>query len=158
MQMCIFCLLLSCFREDMLRYGHAGTRNGQNVEYKCRTELRTLQTQDTSDPVHFSTSLVGSNCPDRLALVPKCPKDSSGPSAELSCPKCRTVLSIQCDQQSAIAAASRRASPATSKQHAHRRHRRRSTEHSAHQQRRAGHTCCLRSVCLSVTRRYSVKT
>jgi len=51
-------------------------------------ELRTLRTQDTSDPGHFGTSLVGPNCPDRLALVPKCPKDSSDLSAELSCPKC----------------------------------------------------------------------
>ena len=40
-------------------------------------ELRTLRTQDTSDPGHFGTSLVGPNCPDRSALVPKCPKDSS---------------------------------------------------------------------------------
>jgi len=42
---------------------------------------------------HFGTSSVGPNCPDRLALVPKCPKDSSHLSAELSCPKCRTVPS-----------------------------------------------------------------
>jgi len=47
---------------------------------------------DTSDPGHFGTSLVGLNCPDRSALVPKCPKDSSDLSAELSCPKRRTVL------------------------------------------------------------------
>jgi len=26
---------------------------------------------DTSDPGHFGTSLVGPNCPDRSALVPK---------------------------------------------------------------------------------------
>ena len=57
-------------------------------------ELRTLRTQDTSDSGHFGTSLVGPNCPDRSALVPKCPKDSSDLlSAELSCPKCRTVPS-----------------------------------------------------------------
>ena len=56
-------------------------------------ELRTLRTQDTSDPGHFGTSLEGPNCPDRSALVPKCPKDSLDLSAELSCPKCRTVPS-----------------------------------------------------------------
>ena len=56
-------------------------------------ELQTLRTQDASDPGHFGTSLVGPNCPDRSALVPKCPKDSSDLSAELSCPKCRTVRS-----------------------------------------------------------------
>ena len=48
---------------------------------------------DTSDPGHFVTSLVGPNCPDRSAPVPKCPKDSSDLSAELSCTKCRTVPS-----------------------------------------------------------------
>jgi len=57
-------------------------------------ELRTLRTQDTSDPGHFGTSLVGPNCPDRSALVPKCPKDSSDLSAELSRPKCRSVLPV----------------------------------------------------------------
>jgi len=46
-------------------------------------ELRTLRTQDTG---HFGTSLVGPNCPDRSALVPKCPEDISDLSAELSCP------------------------------------------------------------------------
>jgi len=56
-------------------------------------ELRTLRIQDTSDPGHFGTSLVGPNCPDRSALVPKCPKDSSDLSAELSSLKCRTVPS-----------------------------------------------------------------
>jgi len=59
----------------------------------CFTELRTLWTQDTSDPGHFGTSLVGPNCPDRSALVPKSPEDSSDLSTELSCPKCRTVPS-----------------------------------------------------------------
>ena len=39
---------------------------------------------DTSDPGHFGTSLVGPNCPDRSALVPKCPRQFG--------PKCRTVL------------------------------------------------------------------
>ena len=64
------------------------------ISTKCMWffELRTLRTQDTSDPGHFGTSLVGPNCPDRSALVPKCPKDSSDLSAELSCPKCRSVL------------------------------------------------------------------
>ena len=52
-----------------------------------------IRITDTSDPGHFGTSLVGPNCPERLALVPKCPKDSSNLSAELSCPKCRTVAS-----------------------------------------------------------------
>jgi len=56
-------------------------------------ELRTLWTQDTSDLGHFGTSLVGPNCPDRLALVPKCPKDSLDLSDELSCPEYRTVPS-----------------------------------------------------------------
>jgi len=32
-----------------------------------------LQTQDTSDPGHYGTSLVSLNCPDRSTLVPKCP-------------------------------------------------------------------------------------
>ena len=42
---------------------------------------------DTSDPGHFGTSLMGPNCQDRSALVPKCPKNSSDlRSAELSCP------------------------------------------------------------------------
>jgi len=59
----------------------------------CVFELRTLRTQDTSDPGHFGTSLVGPICPDRSALVPKCPKDSSDLNAELSCPKCQTVPS-----------------------------------------------------------------
>jgi len=44
------------------------------------------------DPGHFSTSLVGPNCLDRLALVLKCPKESLALSAKLSCAKCRTVL------------------------------------------------------------------
>ena len=35
-----------------------GSRRGNN-------ELRTLRTQDTSDPGHFGTSLVGPNCPDQ---------------------------------------------------------------------------------------------
>jgi len=61
-------------------------------DMECIVELRTLRTQDTSDPGHFGTSLVGPNCPDRSALLPKCPKDSSDLSAELSCPKCRSVL------------------------------------------------------------------
>jgi len=52
-----------------------------------------LRITDTSDPGHFGTSLVGPNCPDRSALVPKCLKDSSDLSAELSCPKCQTVPS-----------------------------------------------------------------
>ena len=56
-------------------------------------DLRTLRTQDTSDPGHFGTSLVGPNCPDRSALMSKCPKESSDLSAKLSCPKCRTVPS-----------------------------------------------------------------
>ena len=56
-------------------------------------DLRTLRTQDSSDPGHFGTSLVGPNCPDRSALMPKCPKESSDLSAKLSCPKCRTVPS-----------------------------------------------------------------
>jgi len=43
-------------------------------------------------PGHFATSLVGPNCPDRSVLVPKCPKYSSDLSAELSRPKCRSVL------------------------------------------------------------------
>ena len=34
-------------------------------------------------PGHFGTSLVGTNCPDRLALVPKFPKDSSELSSKL---------------------------------------------------------------------------
>jgi len=54
--------------------------------------LISVRITDTSDPGHFSTSLVGPNCPDRLALVPKCPKDSSDLSAKPSCAKCRTVL------------------------------------------------------------------
>ena len=54
--------------------------------------LRTLQTQDTSDSGHFGTCLVGPNCPDRSALVPKCPKDSLDLSAEQSSRKCRSVL------------------------------------------------------------------
>jgi len=66
----------------------AGTWHGGRPQ----PELRTLRTQDTSDPGHFGTSLVGPNCPDRSAVVPKCPKDSSDLSAELSCPKCRSVL------------------------------------------------------------------
>ena len=49
-------------------------------------ELRTLQTQDTSDPGLFGTSLVGPNCLDISALVPKSPTDSSDLSAELSWP------------------------------------------------------------------------
>ena len=49
----------------------------------------------TSDPGHFGTSLVGPNCLDRSALVPKCPKDSSDLSAELSCPKCRPFPSAE---------------------------------------------------------------
>jgi len=53
-------------------------------------ELWTLWTQDTSDPGHFGTSLVDPNRPDRWALVPKCPKDSSDLSSELFCPKYRT--------------------------------------------------------------------
>ena len=52
-------------------------------------ELRTLRTQDTG---HFGTSLVGPNCPDRSSQVPKCPKDGSNLSTELSRPKCRSVL------------------------------------------------------------------
>jgi len=40
-------------------------------------ELRTLRAQDTSDPGHFGTSLVGPKCPDRSALVPKCPKNGN---------------------------------------------------------------------------------
>ena len=59
---------------------------------KFTYELRTLRTQDTSDPGHFGTSLVGPNCPERSALVPKCPKDSSDLSAELSCPMYRTII------------------------------------------------------------------
>jgi len=47
---------------------------------------------NTSDPGHSGTSLVGPKFPDRSAMVPKCPKDSSDLCAELSCPKCRTVL------------------------------------------------------------------
>ena len=122
MQMCVFCLLSSCFRADMVRYGHAGTGNGESVGYKCRTELRTLQTQDTSHPEHFGTSWVDPNCPDRSALVPKCPKDSSDLSAKLSCFKCRTVLSIQCNQPSAIAAVLPPCQSSYIWQHAHRWH------------------------------------
>jgi len=69
-------------------------------------ELRTLRTQDTLEPGHCGTSLMGPNCPDRLALVSRCPKDSSNLSAELSCTKCRTLLPVQCDEQLAIAAVS----------------------------------------------------
>jgi len=46
----------------------------------------TLWTQDIS-----ALSLVGSNCPDNLALVPKCHKDRLDPSAQLSSPKCQSV-------------------------------------------------------------------
>ena len=65
---------------------------GVSIRVRVRV-LRTLRTQDTSDPRHFSTSLVGPNCADRSALVLQCPKDSLDLSAELSCPKCRTVPS-----------------------------------------------------------------
>jgi len=51
-----------------------------------------LQIPDTSDPGHFGTSLVSLNSPNRSALVPKCPKDSSDLSDELSCPKCPSVM------------------------------------------------------------------
>jgi len=53
---------------------------------------QTHHTQDTSDIGHFGTRLVDRSCPDTLALVPKCPKDSLDISAELSCFMDRTFL------------------------------------------------------------------
>ena len=43
-----------------------------------------LWTQDSSDPRHLGTGLVGPSCPDTSAPVLKSPKDSSDISAELS--------------------------------------------------------------------------
>jgi len=60
--------------------------NYARVNLWC-AKLRTLWTQETSDPGHFGTGLLGPNCPDRSALVPKCRQDSLDLSAELSCPQ-----------------------------------------------------------------------
>ena len=76
--------LLKCFNSNVLFLYY--------IKISCSVTVDSGIT-DTSDPRHFGTSLVGPNCPDRSALVPKCPKDSSDLSAELSCPKCRTVPS-----------------------------------------------------------------
>jgi len=93
-------VLLTCLSTGTLSiYSNSVTRSSVvhwKGDFWCTIgpgELRTLRTQDTSDPGHFGTSLVSPNCPDRSALVPKCPKDSSDLCAELSCPKCRTVPS-----------------------------------------------------------------
>jgi len=59
--------------------------------HQCFCGNRTLWTLDTSDPRHFGTILVGPNCPDNSALVPKCPKDRSDLSAELSSSKCQVL-------------------------------------------------------------------
>jgi len=86
----VFVLLSCCGRFCCVK---ASARENCCVYRACAVpELRTLRTQDTSDPGHFGTSLEGPNCPDRSALVPKCRKDSSDLSAELPRPKCRSVL------------------------------------------------------------------
>ena len=54
---------------------------------------RTLRTQGSSFPRHFGTTLVGQNCPDISALVPKCLLDTSDLSAEVSYPCTRTEVS-----------------------------------------------------------------
>jgi len=52
----------------------------------CAQGNQILRTQNSSDPRHFGTIVVGPNCPDTSAPVPKCPKDSSDLSAKLSHP------------------------------------------------------------------------
>jgi len=52
-----------------------------------------LQTHDISI---FDSILVGLNCPESSALVPKCLKDRSDLSAKLSSSKCRSVQPHVC--------------------------------------------------------------
>jgi len=47
------------------------------VPYLSALGVKTLRTQDTSDPRHFGTSLMVPKCPDSSALVPKCLSDTS---------------------------------------------------------------------------------
>ena len=49
-----------------------------NIVFKhFRVGVKTLQTQDTSDPRHFGTIRLVPKCPDSSAPVPKCLSDTS---------------------------------------------------------------------------------
>ena len=52
---------------------------------------RTLRARDRAALRHFGTVQVGRKCPDISAPVPKCPKDTSDLSTELSSPMVQTV-------------------------------------------------------------------